>query len=292
MTNPNDALAQASKDVPAVPSTASDDTLTPDPEGSTTPGPDAGDQSGDEPKDKKGERGINEVRGEFNRKLEKSNNELRQELSRVTGMLENMQAQPAPAPAPAQPRTVQDMSSAELEGLRPQAKPEQLPELDRLIQSKLVNEQVKHGIQEELGQRDFDTQRVTANTQAYNRFPDLENKTGAFYRETNKVLNEMGTAIKKNPRAVLDAANEAGIRLGLSPKAGSILLHQHDTVGGGTAPAPEGKKAKGLSKEKRDTIAKNLQNALPGGKFKQDNLDRIDKNSKLYDEHRDLYIKR
>lgn len=291
MTTTNDALTQAHKDVPAVPSTAPEDTQAKPPEDSTPPGPDAGNQSGDEPKGKKGERDLANVRGEFTRKLEKSNAEMRTELAEMKGLLQGLRDVPVAPAAPVQ-RTIQDLSAQELETLRPNAKPEQLPELDRLIQSKLVSEQIKGGIRQELGQRDFDNQRVVSNTQAYERFPDLENKTGAFYRETNKVLNEMGDSSKKNPRAVLDAANEAGIRLGLSPKAGSILMHQHDAVGGGTAPAPDGKKPMGLSKEKRDKIAKKLQNALPGGKFSQENLDNIDKNSALYDEHRDLYIKR
>jgi hypothetical protein len=291
MTPQNKALEQASQDVPADSSPAPDDTQTPNPDGSTPPGPDAGNQSGDEPKGKKGERGINEVRGELNRKLDKTNADLRAELAEMKGMLQGL-ATAAPSPAPIQPRTLTDYTAAELEALRPQAKPEELPQLDRMIQSKQVQEAVRAGVQEELGSRDFEDQRTMANRQAYERFPDLYNKTGAFYRETNKVLNEMGKTATSSPRAVLDAANEAGARLGLSPKAGSILLHQHDPIGSGTAPAPESKKQYGLSKEKRQEIARKLQGAMPKGKFTEENLGNIDKNAKLYDEHRDMFIKK
>ena len=291
MTVPNKALAQAGKDVPADSSTALDTAQANADAESTDPGPAAGNQSGDGPSEgKKSERSIDNVRGELLRKMEGDNASLKQELAKVTGMLEGMQAAPS-APSAAGPRTIDNMSAQELEGLKASATADQLPELERLIQSRYVSEQVKAGIQQELGSRDFADQRRSSNEQAYSRFPELHNTTGAFYKETNKVLGEMGKTADSSPRAVLDAANEAGVRLGLSPKAGSILLHQHDT-GSNTAPAPTTKKAFGMSKDRRDEIASKLAGAMPKGKFNQDNLDSIDKNSAVYDEHRNLFIKR
>ena len=271
-----DILAQAALDVAADSS----------PAGEAAPEvtePTSGDSGG-----KKKERTIDEVRGELVRKIEEANATNREQLARIEGML----AARAPA-QPSQPDGVPDvntMSADQLEALRPSIPQTQMAAFDKMVNDRRIAESVRGVINQEFGKRDVAQVRKDTAQEAFTRYPDLHNETSQLRKMTNKVLDEWGSGVNSNPRVVLDAANEAASRLGISAtrKAASGGPDIR-SVGGRTAPAPSGANGgKTLSDEKADSIARALQGAMPRGK--KFNREKIQEAHSLYTQHRDHVI--
>lgn len=284
----NDALIQAQQDVPADSSTATDDTQTAQSDGTHDPGPTAGTQSGEGEKDgKAGGRDIDNVRGELLRKME-------QKFARIEGILEGLQTKQAPQAAPAKGKDWQDMTAAELRALESQVPEASKAEFDRLVREREIREAARQEYATQHSQHQFAEKRQRANTEAYDRWPQLSDTQGAFYREVNKELNEMGEGVAKaSPTAVRDAANAVGLRLGMTPAASRLMAtHRHGAANGRTAPPPDGRdNAYGLSDDAMQKISPKLAGALKSGKFTKEQLARIKERSKQYDEHRNLLIK-
>jgi len=136
--------------------------------------------------------------------------------------------------------------------------------------------------------------RETANREAFDNWPQLKDKQGAFYREVNRELDSMGDAtVKKSPTAVRDAANAVGLRLGLTPAARRIIeSNTHGDIGGRSGPAPSGGQNKlDMSDKQLDEISPSLQRALKSGKFTKEQRARIKKRTGQYRENQNLFIK-
>jgi len=228
-------------------------------------------------------RGPDEVRGELIRKMEESNAALRAELAGLKGMVEGaVAARPA---VPAGPKNLDEMSIAELRTMRTQIPAEQsqaLVALDELISNRMMDERISAGVDKKLGTQKFNQLEKDANEAAMARWPELRDKTSRLYVMTNRLLDEMGNLAETDPRAVLNAANEAGLGLGLTPKThgprpvydrGGMLAHGRDQY----APGPGDASAK-LSPEEEaelDKISRRLGEAMPGGKFTAEQMVRI-----------------
>jgi len=223
------------------------------------------------------------------RKLDQSNAATNERLARMEGMLQSIVSAPAPQPTPAtpaQPPSIENMSAAQLEALRPQVPEDRRGELDQLIQQRRIDESIATGIDQRLSVHQAQQQRVEANQTAYGRWPELHDKGSTLYQMANRVLNERG--VSNDPRALLDAANEAGMRLGLQPKA-----HTHMAGPGvphnNSQPAPGPAAPQGISQEDATAIAQRLRGALPGGK--QFNLEKVQEQSAAYEKNRGLFIR-
>jgi len=293
--NINPALTQSAQDVPPDSSSGQGGQPTGEPQSASTPAPDAGQgassgQSGDADSGQSKEpRTPDNVRGELLRKMDQRDQQLAERLARLEGMMQQA-AQAAPPAKPetsAQPTRVEDMTSQQLEALRPQVPEDKRPELDRLIQQRRVDEQVAMRVDARLADQSRQQMRIEANKTAYGRWPELRDPGSQLYQVTNQVLNERGSTVNNDPRALLDAANEAGMRLGLHAKSVERVYGAVD-VPSGSAPVNTGGSSR-MSKDEAAQIAQRLQNALPGGK--KFNLDRAAELHNQYVENKDLYIK-
>jgi len=273
-------LDEAVRSVPADPSTADDETL--DSELDLDLGADsAGDaDTGEDGQDGKKERSVENVRGELLRKMQKSNQEL---MAEIKAMREDVARPAAPAPVTnAQPQTLDDMSIEQLEAMKPNVPDEQKGAFLEYLMERKVDAKVDAKLNKFQSSSTLKEQEDKFNQTAFDRWPELRNKSSEFYGIADRVLSEMGAAGEKNPRAVLEAANEAGLQLGLSPATGQRRTRKEP---GNVAP---GRSTRGTStpdagqSEADAKIASRLQNAMPGRKFTPEQLKRIAKRSKMY----------
>lgn len=290
MTVPiNPALAQGAKDVPPDPSSGQGGAPTDPSQSANPPAPDAGNQSGQaDPGEPKEPRTPDNVRGELMRKRDADNAAIDVRLSRMEGMLQNIASQPAPPPtSSAPPSDINQMTSTQLEGLRPQVPEDRRGELDVLIQQRKIDESIATGIDQRLSAHQRQTLRDESNTLAHGRWPELRDQGSQFYRVTNNVLNERDAGVNSDPQVLLDAANEAGARLGLKPTSHALTPIGFD-VPHGTQPPGAAPKS-GMSQEKARAIAKRLQGALPHGK--KFDLERVTERHGEYVDHQGLFIR-
>jgi DNA-binding PucR family transcriptional regulator len=281
-------LDDAVRSVPAESSPADESVNEPDLDLETELPEAEGDQldSGDEPDGEKG-RTIENVRGELLRKLEKSNAELMRELRAMREESQRLKEQygvPAAQPAHDQPKTLDQMSVQELEAMAPNVPDEQKEAFGQY----LTERKVQARVDERLNKYEAESQRKTAeqrfNEQAMTRWPELRERSSEFYRVTDRILSEMGEVAASNPRAVLDAANEAGLELGLLPQTGVRRAAQPASR---KQPVPGRKTKSGPGAEDKTpdldeaTIAR-LANAMPNKKFTKDQLKRIAERQQIY----------
>lgn len=277
-------LDEVARSVPADPSTASDDVLefTDDLDLDASSAGDADDYE-DESGEKK-ERTAENVRGELLRKMQKSNQELMAELKALREQVAYKPSDPAPAPTQSQPQTLDDMTVEQLEQMQPNVPAEQ----QAAFNAYLIERKVDAKVDQKLNKFQSTTQAKQLedkfNKQAFDRWPELRNKSSEFYGIADRILSEMGPSADNDPRAVLTAANEAGLQLGLAPATGQRRSRKEP---GNVAP---GRSTRGTSapdvgpSEEDAAIAKRLQNAMPGRKFTDAQLKRIAKRTKLYKE--------
>jgi hypothetical protein len=256
-----------------------------------------------EPKDGKQGRGPDEVRGELLRKMEESNAALRAEIAASINGLKGM-IEGAVATRPAKPRAgmeaLDGMSVQELRAMRGQIQDTaQQAALDEYIANRVVDERVDARLTSTLSARQFAETERAANEEATSRWPELRDKSSRLYAETNRIINEMGTGAETDPRAVLHAANEAGFRLGIAPKAPSARLayDRHGQVAPGhdaNAPGPGSADEKLTPEDEAevDRVAERLGAAMPAGKFSPEQLARVKKNLLEYRKNAHLFIKK
>lgn len=290
-------LDEAVRSVPAESSPADDDALEtadaeiadPNPEGDL-------DNEGDDSGDDKG-RTIENVRGELLRKLEKSNEKLMSELRAMREEATRLRDQygvPAPATNTNQPKTLDDMTVAELEAAAAQVPEDQKQAFDQYLLERKVQARVDESLNkfQEKNQRQTAEQRF--NEQAITRWPELRDRNSDFYRATDRILSEMGAAAASNPRAVLDAANEAGLELGQMPQTG---LRRNASSPPRKTPAPGRKTSSGpssadaLPPADQQRIADKLASAMPGRKFTKEQLKRIAERDKMYREQIQTHVR-
>lgn len=255
-----------------------------------TPGPDAGNQSGKRGGKQEG-RTLDNVAEESNRKIK----ELTSQVSELRGMLQGMQqyfrGNDAPEPKPAAAADINTMTSSQLEALKPNVPKENLPALEQLIAQRRQAETVRQEVDTQFARHTFAEKKRQAEHQAFSMYPELRNTLSRFRQTTNEVLNEAGESAQHNPYALLHAAQTAAARLGIKP-SGPRFNQYGAPVGGGTAPPPAGNDgSEPISAEKMDKLATSLRDAMPGGKFTEEQLKRIQENSKHYRENKNLFIR-
>jgi len=254
------------------------------PEGDTG---DTGDGKGDG-------RSIENVRGELLRKLEKSNNEIMEELRSIREQAQqNAQQYGTPAPQNDNPQTLDDMSVAQLEAARVNVPEESLAQFDAYLLQRKVDAKVDERLQQFETQTQNHTAEQRFNEQAVQRWPQLRDKTSELYRKADRILSEMGEAAN-HPRAVLNAANEAGLELGMSPSTGLLPGGTRREPGrvapGRRSSAPPGRDSNDHADE-HASIAASLASAMPGGKFTEEQMKRIAERDKLYRDTIDQRVK-
>jgi hypothetical protein len=275
----NDALKQAQADVPADSSLAPADTSD-----VVDTAPEAVESSGDSDHKESGQT-LKQMRAEILRKVD-------DRFARLESKLDSVVVQPQQG-TPASPTSLDDMSTADLEALRPHITQDKLAAFEELVKTRREEERVDARLDKRLSQREVIATRKRANSDAYTRYPELHNERGALYTEVNKILDERGDDIvRRDPYSVLNAANEAAHRLGIKPTARSER-NPSSHIGSRTAPSADADDGvEQLSMGEAKDIADRLSAALPAGKkFTPETLKRLQANTAEYRKHQDLFIK-
>jgi len=265
----------------------------------TDPNPDpesTGEQDiGDKGEDGEG-RSLENVRAEFQRKMERMQETNAQIAAELTALRAERTA-PAPQPAPTkEPQTLDEMSLTQLETMRPTVPEDQKDAFDQYLIGRKVKDGVREGLSEFRTEHSYQQSEQKANEQAFSRWPQLHDKASQFYSITNRILKDMGQTADNNPQAVLHAANEAGLELNVRPQSfrPSVTRREPGGVQDGRTSRPTGRKNDDkldLSTEEHQGIQKNLANAMPGRKFTKEQLARIEKRGKQYKDHIDLFTR-
>lgn len=246
----------------------------------------SGEEANDEDESgEKKERSVENVRGELLRKMEKSQQAMMEKLEAITTENKTLRDQltAAPATKSQSPKTFDDMSVDELIQHQDSIPEAQRKAFDLYLMDRKIDERADQRFGELSNKNDFKEQEDKFNQQAYERWPQLRQKSSEFYGIADRVLSGMGKSGDKNPRAVLDAANEAGLELGLAPDNGVRRSSRRSP--GNVAPgrSTRGTDAPDVETTAEDAaIAKKLANAMPGKKFSEKQLKRIAKRSKMY----------
>lgn len=247
----------------------------------------------EDPSTKKEGRSVDNVRSELLRKLEKSQNEIMAEVRALRE--ERQQYRPDPKPVPHTAQTLEDMSIADLEQMRTKVPEEQLAAFDRYLDQRRLDEKFEAKWTQEKQKESFARAEEEANEVAFKRWPQLHDKASEFYRVTDRILSRMGSIADNNPRAVLDAANEAGYELGLSPNTRPQITRREPgnlQTGRDTGkPVRRTDTEVDVTSEEHRKIQKRLENAMPGKKWDEATLKRIAKRAKEYQQVKDLFIR-
>lgn len=241
-------------------------------------------------------RTVDNVRGELMRKMEKEREYFTDLVRSLESKIETLTsvAGPAkPANTKGAPNTLDDLSIAELKTLRAQVPEEQREAFEEYFEERRVREVAEAQVRAITNKQSFADTEKTATEVALTRWPDLRDATSELYRATNKVLRDMGAAADSNPRAILDAANEAGMQLGLSPRAGNIrrMRSVKGTAPGATDSPVDSDGDVAVDTEEISRLAAKFAGVTKEGKFSKEQMDRIMKNAAEYRRHQHLLVK-
>lgn len=266
-------------------------------ETSPNPGPAPGDKSGEGVGSKEsGGRTVENVHGELTRKLEQQKEYFTGVVSSLEAKIERLlEARSTASGEPAQSKsanTLDDLSLQDLRNIRPQVPEDQREAFDQYLRDREIKETVQAEVRSAEQIRQYQAAEADANKQAVNRWPDLRDKSSAIYSKTNEILARMGDAADNDPRAVLNAANEAGIELGLIPRVVQgprVTGVRHTAPGGTNAPAPSD--PANVDTERLNEIAGKLGGAFKGGKISDEAMERIRENTAFYRQNVDKLVK-
>lgn len=257
------------------------------------PDQDDGDESSDEESGKG--RTIENVYRELSRKQEEFQNRM---LEQQNKLIEKLAESRTAEPEKKTGNTLDDMSLQELETLRGQVaenNPDKLGEFDSYLNKRRVDDQVQSKMSD-WEKRQADQQlRSRAQQDALRRYPELANRGSEFYSQVNARLNELGDSwVSRNPRAVLDAANDIAAEMGVAPRAATKVANMRGRVARKSnsnpkASAPNPKDEGGLTDKAFDQIGSRLGNAMPKGK--KFDKEAIDKRAKFYRDNLQYYLR-
>jgi hypothetical protein len=289
-------LDDAVRSVPAEASTASDEAQEPTVDAAAaTPEPTGNQGDGGQPSEGN-ERTPENVRGEVLRKMEKFADQMSERLAALEQENERLRSQYG-VPAQAQPQTnnpptLDDMSIQQLEAARANVPEENRAQFDAYLLDRKVQEKVRTELTAYQSQTERQQAETKFNEQAMNRWPQLRDRTSDLYARADQILATMPNA-DTNPRAVLDAANEAAIELGLSPSTGlqrttvrepgRLVSGHNQRSGPGADPA--------VSTAEQKAIADKLRNAMPNGGFSEDQMKRIAESTQIYKDNINTLVK-
>jgi hypothetical protein len=280
-------LDDAVRSVPAGPSPANDPTDEADHDlDAEAPEPTGNQGDGDQQEGEESTRTVENVRGEALRKIQKVNDELRAELEALRSDLRqaNQYGVPQPQPANDQPKTMDDMSVQELEALQQNVPEDQKEAFREYLIMRRAEERATQKFQSQAMLQQAESLERKYNEQAVTRWPSLQDKSSDFYRTTDRILSEMGETAASNPRAVLDAANEAGLELGIAPAHGLIPTRRREpgNVAPGRSTADSPRKRSDVDMAEIEKTGNRLANALPNKKFTKEQLKRIAERTQQY----------
>jgi len=260
-------------------------------EPSNSPEP-AEDKVGDG-KDKDGSRTLENVRGELLRKQEKLQSEINKQFSDLNARLTDL-ARGMVRPAAEKPKSqasLDDYTVSELEQYRGTISDADKPKLDAYIADRKTREAVKHEMESFTKQQQLDQSRVQYNKTAVDRYPDLNKETSDFAREVDRRLQELPEDIvMRNPRVVLDIANDVAIDRGVKPTQRRTVEGLSRVAPSNSSPTEQPTYTSKLTDDERDRIESKLQSALPKGK--KFDRKKIIEREKFYDEVIDEHIQR
>lgn len=259
-----------------------------EPTSTAPPDPAAGNPGSTDGDGKPKERTVENVYGELTRKLEKQAAQYEAQIAELRGTISGLQANPAPVAAPANsPNTLDDMSIEQLDAFRAQVPEDKLPAFNSYYNDRVLNDKVASAVAEKVGAIESRQQQSNSDSTALARWPQLRDKSSLFARRVDQKLVEMGSRADTDPDAILHAANEIGLSMGLvgTPTRGTPanLATGDDTA----PPAP----SKNEEEELDPKIVAALQQSMPGKTFTKEQLERIKKNTKLYKDNIDLFVK-
>lgn len=237
-------------------------------------------------------RSAENVRGELLRKLQKSNQELMAGMQALREDNRRLEAKISSVPEKnsSQSSTLDDLTVEQLITMQASVPAEQRPAFDAYLFDRKVDAKVDAKLNKFQSTTQHKQQEAEYNRTAFERWPELRNKSSEFYGIADKILSEMGPAGEKNPRAVLEAANEAGLQLGLSPSGVRHSRREPGNVAPGRSTRGTMTPESGISEENA-AIANRLKDAMPGGKFTDEQLKRIAKRTKLYKDNINVRVR-
>ncbi len=257
-----------------------------------TPGPVPGDKNGEGKDTETGGRTVDNVRGELTRKMTEQQNYFTGRVSALEGKIDQLLAVGANPAQPKPANTLDDLSVDQLRAQRDQVPEEQQAAFDDYVMERRVNERVDKRVSTVQNKQTFADQETESNRDAMSRWPDLRDPTSTLYAQTNKILASLGNSADGDPRAVLTAANEAALQLGLSPRADSLVRPrelQRTAPGGSRAPAPTSEP--NVDQTQLDSIAQSLGGAFKGGKISDEMMQRIAERTAEYRDNTDKFVK-
>lgn len=244
-----------------------EDELTTDEQGDASDSEDEGESDGEE----KPGRTIENVYRELSRKQEEFQ---RLMLEQQNKLIEKLAEGRPSEPEKKTGNTLDDMSVTELENLRAQVaenNPDKLGEFDAYLNQRRVDDRVTSKMSEWEKRQKDEQLRSQAQQNALRRYPELANRGSEFYSQVNARLNELGDSwVTRNPRAVLDAANDVAAEMGVAPRSAGKAANMRGRVARKSNANPKSKEVKqddgGLSDSQFDEIGKRLGGAMPKGK--------------------------
>lgn len=249
--------------------------------------------AGGDPENQDG-RNLDNVRGEFDRKFRKAQADNQRILTELEILRSKLDVRPGPAPQ-SEPQTLDDMSLAALKKMRPGIEEANLPAFDAYVSKREGDDELDKRFNAFEQKQSFKTAEQRAKEQAVQRWPQLQSKESEFYRVTSRIYEELGPSADINPRAVLDAANEAGYELGQTPQSYRPTIRRDPGgIQSGRTTRPTQTADPTLTdvhSEEHQAIRARLANALPSGKFTPEQIKRIEKRQKVYDENLDLFVR-
>jgi len=196
----------------------------------------------------------------------------------------------APTNAQSAPQTLDDMTIEQLEQARANVPEEQRAAFETYLTDRKIDAKVNAKLASYKQESTFSDAEERANATAFDRWPELRDKSSEFYRTANRILADMGKTADTNPRAVLDAANEAGLELGLSPRT---AVRKAREPRGEVAPGRSTRRGPGKedTPELDEKVVSRLAQAMPGRKFTKEQLKRIAEREKMYKENINSYLR-
>ena len=287
-------LDKAANSVPAGSPPADPDLNTDPAAASPDPMPEGNTGDTGEPADGKSEgRSLENVQREFQRKMDKMAEQNAQMAAEMAAMRAESTA-PTPT-APAANQTLDDMTVTQLEGMRANVPDDNKAAFDAYLIERKAEERVDARLSKFEQNQSFVMAETKANEQAFSRWPQLHDPSSQFYQNTNRILQEMGPSADQNPQAVLHAANEAGLDLGVAPQTFRPQITRRDPgelqSGRTSRPTGKAKDTIDVNSSEHAKIQQGLANAMPGRKFTKEQKDRIAQRAKQYQDNIDLFTR-
>jgi len=226
----------------------------------------SGEKTDGKDKDVGDDRPVQNLQREFDRKMQKLERDITTRLDNMSQqMISSIQQTQQPSQ---QGATLDDWSVDQLRNYRSQVDEKMLPEYDRYLIQRENQEYIQQQVSKIKMEQSAEFERQKWNQLAVSRYPALKDESSEFHQKVNMRLNELGKEYLRNPRAILDAANDVAIEGGFAMHASSTQRKApRPPASGKGKPAPKDNEAEpSMSEERSRYIASRLKMAMPEGK--------------------------